>query len=71
MRKRMVTLPLPGDEGFILAYQIARAIRRDGKLTYDEWNAQACGRACAYVRTRYLVWYCSVGDRCVYCEELE
>ena len=71
MRRPTTTLALPGDADAVLAWEIARAIHRDGRLTARENYAKASGSACAYVRDKFANWPChSSLDPCTYCDEL-
>lgn len=60
--RRIHTLPLPGDEADTLRAEIARAIRRDNRLTYAELLAALCVRT----QRTYGIDFC-FADECPFC----
>jgi hypothetical protein len=71
LRRRTVTLPLPGDADAVLRDEIRRALKRDGHLNWQEFRARAVVQACFEVRKRFDYWYCTRTDPCYFCEELD
>lgn len=63
-------MPLPGDAESVLAYDLARAVRRDNRLTYAERWALSLTDSCLMAKRAFSWWECSYASPCVYCEEL-
>lgn len=61
--RRTEILPLPGDEGDTLDAEIAKAIRRDNRLTLSELMAKNC----VVQQRNYGVDFC-LSDYCPFCE---
>lgn len=74
-RRPVRTLPLPGDDDAVLAYRTAKAIRRDGRLNWQERAASILGLRCAKLRwiaeERGMWWPCSPWNACESCRTVK
>lgn len=72
MVRKIVNLPLPGDVETFLAADLSRAIRRDGRLNFEERRALSKSWWCAEASLKYDFWKCNfLTSPCVFCAELD
>lgn len=65
----METVLLPGDGDLFLDAEIARAQRRDERLSIAEYRVLHETNACYWRLVKYESWHCSWRDPCPFCEE--
>lgn len=71
MVRPTVTLPLPGDADAVLTHLVREAVRREGRLTWQERAAAILGLRCAKMhwmaQRRGIYWPCVPADPCDDC----